>query len=417
MTPCRTLLTLERLEDRTQPAPLTVTATLSGGVLKITGTDLADRIVVRQSASLITVHDALNTLKPTVGIFTGSKVSRIEVAANKGPDVVDLGGASTDAVRVAARVLGGAGQDELIGGRGNDYLYGGLGHDVLKGGPGNDTLVGGQGRDWLYGQGGNDTLIASEPNFNPAIATAVDKTLGLSLGSEYLDWGGKAEKWLQGADSAWYFILPDGRLYHWDGSSSATGVQVAQLDPVYYDEPQLLANAYEDPLAERLDHDYDFYQTSEYFDWSGGRKEKWLGGKRDDLNGGWYFILPDGGLYTWDGSRDATGTKIAQLSTAYYTNPRLLWDAYHPTRLDYVGDVLHGGAGNDTLISTTNRDLLITGAGVDNPIRFGIWPVIIYGENPSGIHMVTSITDPMLNARQHDPTWAEPGGGGSAAKG
>src|SRR5262245_9078303 len=113
--------TIDALDDRTVPASLSVTATLSSGVLKITGSPLDDRIVVRQMNSQITVQDGLTTTKPTVGSFASSKVTHSGVDSKDGNDIVDVGGSRSDAVRVPARLLGGAGQDELNGGKGSDY--------------------------------------------------------------------------------------------------------------------------------------------------------------------------------------------------------------------------------------------------------------------------------------------------------
>lgn len=44
-------------------------------------------------------------------------------------------------------------------------------------------------------------------------------------------------------------------------------------------------------------------------------------------NDGWYFILPTGELYKWDGSSTATGKMIATLDHRYYEDLYLLYDA------------------------------------------------------------------------------------------
>lgn len=72
------------------------------------------------------------------------------------------GGDLNDTLRVrdpmAAKLVGGAGNDTLYGGPGNDTLDGGAGNDILFGGPGADTLVGGPGADTLDGQTGVDVV-------------------------------------------------------------------------------------------------------------------------------------------------------------------------------------------------------------------------------------------------------------------
>ena len=56
----------------------------------------------------------------------------------------------------AAALYGNGGNDTLVGGDGPDFLHGGPGHDLLIGGPGDDRLVGVQGNDTLIGGDGND---------------------------------------------------------------------------------------------------------------------------------------------------------------------------------------------------------------------------------------------------------------------
>ncbi len=48
--------------------------------------------------------------------------------------------------------------------------------------------------------------------------------LGLfTTGNYYFNWGGLDEKWLKGADDSWYYITPNGDLYHWHGRSNVLG--------------------------------------------------------------------------------------------------------------------------------------------------------------------------------------------------
>ena len=45
--------------------------------------------------------------------------------------------------------------------------------------------------------------------------------LGLFATGEYHEnWGDRGEKWLQGDNSVWYFITPEGELYRWDGDAN-----------------------------------------------------------------------------------------------------------------------------------------------------------------------------------------------------
>ena len=71
-------------------------------------------------------------------------------------------------------------------------------------------------------------------------------------GNSFYNWGGLQEKWLAGSGSSWYFLLPNGSLILWDGSSQATGTLVAQLGTAVYNDPSLLYNATNTPVPVTL---------------------------------------------------------------------------------------------------------------------------------------------------------------------
>src|SRR5262249_44010905 len=76
-------------------------------------------------------------------------------------------------------------------------------------------------------------------------------------------------------------------------------------------------------LAYALDQQYGFSSNGNLYFNYGGRQDKWFQG-----SGGWYFILPSGGVYRWDGTANqASGTLIATVDTSYYTNPATLYNA------------------------------------------------------------------------------------------
>lgn len=96
------------------------------------------------------------------------------------------------------------------------------------------------------------TLSASDPDGDPltfsATAASQEYTLRQSLGltsdgNYYFNWGGRNEEWVQSAGGQWYFILPDGEFYQWDGSGPATGTLVATLSTADYADPSRLWNA------------------------------------------------------------------------------------------------------------------------------------------------------------------------------
>jgi hypothetical protein len=94
-------------------------------------------------------------------------------------------------------------------------------------------------------------LSATNPNSLPLTYTVTAQSLAyvltqqtgsLTYDSTLDNSAGRNEKWLQGPDGQWYFILPSGDLYLWDGSSSATGTDLGRVGTSYYDDPTLLAN-------------------------------------------------------------------------------------------------------------------------------------------------------------------------------
>jgi hypothetical protein len=70
-------------------------------------------------------------------------------------------------------------------------------------------------------------------------------------GNFYENLGGLGEKWVQGTGgTGWYFLLPNGELYAWDGGSGATGTLVGNVGASYWDDPYRLINAAaDDPHA------------------------------------------------------------------------------------------------------------------------------------------------------------------------
>jgi len=97
------------------------------------------------------------------------------------------------------------------------------------------------------------SLVASDANNDPLNFSAsaqsveyhLDQTLGLFAvsGNEYLNWGGRNEKWFTGNANAWYYVTPDGKLYRWLGGNLADDPMVEQVSTAAYANTSLLHNA------------------------------------------------------------------------------------------------------------------------------------------------------------------------------
>jgi uncharacterized delta-60 repeat protein len=134
------------------PPPLTVSATLSGGILTIAGDGAANTINV-------TLNNAGN-YRVVVGtqidqVFTFAAVNGILIQAGAGNDTVTI----ANGIAVAAEIHGGDGNDLLSGGGGSDMIFGEAGTNILEGNAGDDVVVGGAGTDIISGGNGRDILI------------------------------------------------------------------------------------------------------------------------------------------------------------------------------------------------------------------------------------------------------------------
>jgi Ca2+-binding RTX toxin-like protein len=97
-----------------------------------------------------------------------------------GNDVID-GGAGNDVV------LGGEGNDIITDADGADLLKGGPGNDAVDGGPGNDLVLGGDGQDFLNGGAGDNETFGGPGN---------DFIIG-GLGADTV-FGDGGDDWIQG---------------------------------------------------------------------------------------------------------------------------------------------------------------------------------------------------------------------------
>ncbi len=125
---------------------------------------------------------------------------------------------------------------------------------------------------------------------------------------------GQGEKWLKGVDNdfhnQWYFILPSGDFFAWDGTSSASGALISDLDPGYHRYIEMLYNPVAGDLARSLDQRLGlFVDPNGTFENFLGLGERWLRG----TGGAWFYIRPTGQFFT------QTGALVASLDPIYHT--------------------------------------------------------------------------------------------------
>ena len=76
------------------------------------------------------------------------------------------------------------------------------------------------------------SLLGHRPE--PGLRPRPEAGPGTAGGIPAEDWGGRGEKWLLDGGGTWYFLLPDGELYRWDGGSQATGTLVGTPGASYH---------------------------------------------------------------------------------------------------------------------------------------------------------------------------------------
>jgi Ca2+-binding RTX toxin-like protein len=189
------------------------------GTITLVGTYVqqkVDAVVVRKTAldgggyeftdnrgHVLVDIEALNTTKFTDKINVDYSLAEpdmllsgylLEIATYGGDDVVRIGdtmpaGDSGD-LRLGARIIGGAGDDDIRGGKQHDLIYGDYqyyetwkGNDILNGGAGNDTIYGQLGNDRILGGDGDDTIVGDVDFKN-----GKDKITG-GLGADAIEFG------------------------------------------------------------------------------------------------------------------------------------------------------------------------------------------------------------------------------------
>jgi Ca2+-binding RTX toxin-like protein len=122
--------------------------TVNGTALTLTGDDAADRVVIGDNGTLLTI--AVNGAAPSTD-FGGQTLP-----ADNTIDLVFNAGGGDDEITIATPNLKSVTAD---GGAGDDILTGNNDADTLSGGDGDDRVIGARGGDTLNGGAGNDTLV------------------------------------------------------------------------------------------------------------------------------------------------------------------------------------------------------------------------------------------------------------------
>jgi Ca2+-binding RTX toxin-like protein len=139
----------------------------------VNGTDGADHIEVLPAGNGTSVEAVVNFF-PFVRI-TGAEAANDELTVNAqgGDDIVDA--SLLPANLIGLTLNGGAGSDQIFGSPGSDLVSGGPGDDTVALGDGDDTFVWnpGDGSDTVDGQGGSDRLVFNGSDASESIAISL----------------------------------------------------------------------------------------------------------------------------------------------------------------------------------------------------------------------------------------------------
>ncbi|MGF1582309.1 MAG: PPC domain-containing protein [Gemmataceae bacterium] len=137
------------------------------------------------------------------------------------------------------------------------------------------------------------------------------------------------ELWFQNRAKDWFFITSDGTIRKWDRVSFETSEVIAQVDPLVYDDPEVLFQAQATFSAatltkiDELKVEPGFQHAGLYYRNWYGEDEKWF----RDRNGLWYAMLPTGKIYLWNGTEDIkAGELVAELDGLVYDDPSVLFE-------------------------------------------------------------------------------------------
>jgi hypothetical protein len=148
-------------------------------------------------------------------MFGNPTVSRVEVNAYGGDDIIRIGDGSVMTIGAQPVVLGAITQQTVIsGGDGDDAIragvgkmtaYGNNGDDFIVGGPADDILNGNAGRDLIYGYGGSDRADGGDGDDIIGGGDGDDALLRGGYGNDRISGGAGKDRLVGDADTDTYY--------------------------------------------------------------------------------------------------------------------------------------------------------------------------------------------------------------------
>jgi len=322
-----------------------------GGADRLQGGDGDDTYVVDRLDTVVeSAGQGNDTIRTALGAFSLAAANPLTFAALyahvENLAYTGSGNFTGTGNAAANRIEGNGGNDKLSGGAGNDVLVGKGGNDNLAGGAGNDTLEGGAGADTLNGGAGIDVARIA--------GSRADYVVTLLAGDiVQLEAGGVRDRLIAVErvvfDRGTATLLDDETF---DVNAAAGGLL---FNVATYKHDSLSGGAGNDTMLGLQGND-----TLN----GGGGNDALAGGPGNDT----YIVDSAGDLVT---EAAGQGTDLVRTTLAAYTLP------VHVERLERIGDaafsgsgnalgnMITGGAGDDTLAGLAGADVLRGGVGND----------------------------------------------------
>ena len=150
----------------------TLSATVTDGTLRISGSPFSDRIALRaESGDRTQLQVDVGDNGSADRTFDLGTFDAIDVKAGNGNDTVLIDQVNgTFTTTKATRIYGQNGDDTLIGGSGNEVLVGGRGDDFIDGNGGADTAFLGQGDDtFVWDPGDASDVVEGGAGFDKMV--------------------------------------------------------------------------------------------------------------------------------------------------------------------------------------------------------------------------------------------------------
>ncbi len=255
-----------------------------------------------------------------------------------------------------------SGDDRLFGNSGNDTIYGHGGNDEIDGGDGDDTIYGGHGDDTIYGGTGGDTILSDDAS--------------ILYGNDTVYGGdGDDEIHTRGGNDTVYGGAGNDAMYGGDGVDTVdfsqdtggvfvdlrvrTGVDGSGGADYISGFENVTGSAYDDILAGgNEDNVLRGGAGNDRLHGRGGN-DVFIGGAGEDR------IYGDGGHDIVDYSGESSGVKVNLRTTiatdggGYKDTIKYVEEVIGSDYDDVISggaqaDILHGGAGDDTLSFTSD---------------------------------------------------------------